>query len=219
MGKTAEKLTDYKNFWLIWLNCAGKPDKGESLFQIQMNWGIKTNYLYHNEAGLGKPLYVRMIRDGYLRKSGRKLVARFDWIPKHVEENYSSRAGTAWFPSAFLGTRWPVIQKFIEKNSGILFNSFNLRVLYKNNRDILGNYGMHIFTDVFMYVLFANLIAFTKKYHADIVMRILSTFISLFSDRDMLNYISQVHPKVGTSVPLILKDESEMNRLMYPYKW
>jgi hypothetical protein len=219
MGRINDRITDYKNFWLIWMNCAGKPGSGESLFQIQNNWGIKTNYLYHNEAGLGKPLYVCMINDGYLRKSGRKLLPTFDWIPQHVKDNYASRAGTAWFPSAFIGTRWPVIQTFIEKNASILFSRFNLRVLYKNSKDILGSYGSHIFTDIFLYVLFANFIPFTKKLHADIVMRILSTFISLFSDRDLLNYIRQVHPKIGNVVPLIISNEREVNRLMYPYKW
>ena len=219
MGRINDRLTDYRNFWLIWLSCAGKPDEGESLFQIQNKWGIKTNYLYHNEAGLGKPLYVCMINDGYLKKSGKKLIPKFDWIPKHVNDNYTTRAGTAWFPSAFMGTRWPVVQTFIEKNASILFNHFNMRILYKNNKGILGSYGMHIFTDIFLYVLFANFLPFTKKYHADIVMRILSTFISLFSDRDLLNYIRQVHPKIGNVVPLVISNEREMNRLMYPYKW
>ena len=50
-------------------------------------------------------------------------------------------------------------------------------------------------------------------------MRILSTFISLFSERDLLNYMREIHQKIGGFVPKTITDESELHRLMYPYKW
>ena len=68
MGKIKAKLTDYKNFWLIWLSCAGSGN-GISLFKIQTTWDIRTNYLYHREAGLGKPLFSLMAEEGYIEIS------------------------------------------------------------------------------------------------------------------------------------------------------
>ncbi len=219
MGKTKTRITDYKNFWLIWLSCAGKPKEGESLFQIQSRWGIKTNYLYHNEAGLGKPLYVCMIRDGYIKKSGRRLVAQFGWISDYLKESYASRKGGVWFPEVFVGSRLPVLQSFIEDNANVLFNEASLRILFLNDKDVLGTYGRHIFSDIFLYMLFVNLSVFTKKYHADAVMRILSTFIAMFSDRDLMSYIRMIHSKLGTKVPVLIRDEAELNRIAYPYRW
>ncbi len=219
MGKLKERLTDYKNFWLIWLNCAGKPEKGESLFQIQSRWGITTNYLYHNEMGLGKPIYICMVEEGYLQKSGKKLIPLFGWVESYVKELYTSRLKGSWIPWVFIANRWELIQKFIEQNASVLFDINNLKILYKNDKDLLGIQGRYIFSDILLYVLFANLIVFTKKYHADIVMRILSTFISLFSERDLLNYMREIHQKIGGFVPKTITDESELHRLMYPYKW
>ena len=217
--KKKEKLTEYKNFWLIWLNCAGKPDKGESLFQIQTGWDIKTNYLYHNEAGLGKPLYVRMIKDGYLLKSGPRMRPVFIWIPGYVKEIAGLTTGDAWYPSTLITGRWPLVQKFIEENAGTLFGDKAMRILYKNDRDLMGQTGRYIFSDIFLYVLFSNIILFTKKYRADIVMRIISTAISIFSERDLLNYMRYLHERLFSEVPAIITSEAEMNRMMYPFKW
>jgi hypothetical protein len=217
--KKKEKLTDYKNFWLIWLNCAGKPDKGDSLFQIQVGWNIKTNYLYHNEAGLGKPLYTRMIRDDYLEKSGPRLKARFGWIPGYVKDLAGVTTGDSWYPSTLITGKWPQIQRFIEENAPVLFSDEALRILYKNDRDLLGQTGRYIFNDIFLYVLFSNIILFAKRYKADIVMRIISTAISVFSERDLLNYMRHMHEKLFKEVPAIITSDQELNRVMYPFKW
>ncbi len=214
-----EKLTDYKNFWLIWINCAGKQERGESLFGIQTSWGIKTNYLYHNEAGLGKPLYIRMIRDGYLVKSGPRLKAGFAWIPGYVSDLAGVSTGDAWYPSTLIKERWPHIQKFIEEHAQTLFDDKAIRTLYKNDRDLLGQTGRYIFNDIFLYVMFSNIILFTKKYKADIVTRIISTAISIFSERDLLNYMRCLHERLFRNVPAIVTSEAEMNRVMYPFKW
>ena len=214
-----EKLTDYKNFWLIWINCAGKPDSGDSLFQIQTKWGIRTNYLYHNETGLGRPLYTRMIKGGYLAKEGPRMKPMFGWIPKYVKELSGVSTGDSWYPSTLITSRWPAVQAFIEKNPGVLFGDEATKILYKNDRDLLGQTGRYVFNDIFLYVLFSNVVLFTKKYKADIVMRIISTAISIFSERDLLNYMRYLHERLFRSVPAILESEADMNRVMYPFKW
>jgi hypothetical protein len=212
------KLTDYKNFWLVWITCAGR-EGGESLFNIQTGWGIKTNYLYHNEAGLGKPLYARMIRDGYIAKEGTRLKARFEWIPGYVKNLASPATGDVWYPGSLIAGRWPLVQGFIKENARTLFDGRAIRILYRNDRDLLGQTGRYIFNDIFLYVLFSNIILFTKKYKADIVMRIISTAISIFSERDLLNYMRYLHERLFREVPAIITSETEMNKLMYPLKW
>ena len=214
-----KNITDYKNFWLIWLTCAGKP-QGLSLFKIQEEWGIKTNYLYHNESGLGKPLYLAMIKEGYLEKEGKNLKARFEWVTRFVNDRYVEPVQTGmWSPAVLISSKWSLIEDFIEKHAPVLFDIKNLRILYKNNKDLLGETGRYIFMDIFLYVLFSNLAVFTKKYNADIVMRIISTIISLFAERDLLNYMRQIHTKIGRDVPVIIGDERELNRTMYPFTW
>ena len=169
--------------------------------------------------GLGKPIYICMVEEGYLQKSGKKLIPLFGWVESYVKELYTSRLKGSWIPWVFIANRWELIQKFIEQNASVLFDINNLKILYKNDKDLLGIQGRYIFSDILLYVLFANLIVFTKKYHADIVMRILSTFISLFSERDLLNYMREIHQKIGGFVPKTITDDSELPRLMYPYTW
>ncbi len=217
--KKKDKVTDYKNFWLIWINAAGKPDKGDSLFQIQTRWDIKTNYLYHSETGLGCPLYTRMIKDGYLIKHGPRMKPVFSWIPGYMKGSLGVTTGDAWYPSTLISNRWQLVQRFIEENCSTLFGEEAIRILFKNNRDLIGQSGRYIFNDIFLYVLFSNLLLFTKKYKADIVMRIISTSISIFADRDLLNYMRHLHGKLFKEVPAIITSEAEMNKVMYPFKW
>ena len=213
------KLTDYKNFWLIWLSAAGRP-QGISLFSIQNEWGIKTNYLYHEEAGIGKPLYMAMIKEGFLEKSGKRIKARFEWIPAFVKEKYQPLGHVDyWIPYNLLTAKWPQVQAFMEKNSPVLFSSQGIRTLYRNSKDLLGDSGQYIFTDIFIYVLFSNLTIFCKKYKAEIVLRILLTVFSVFTDRDLMNYMRQVNAQLAKEVPLIIGDEAEMNSLMSPFNW
>ena len=214
------KLTDYKNFWMIWLAAAGRP-QGVSLFSIQNHWGIKTNYLYHGEAGIGKPLYIAMIKEGFLEKHGKMLKARFGWIPDFVKEKYQPVGHVDyWVPYNIISTKWPQVQAFMEKNAQTLFDMNNIRVLYRNSKDILGDSGQHIFSDVFMFVLFNNLTIFCRKYKAAIVLRILLTTFSIFTDRDLMNYMRHLNASpISKEVPLIIGDEAEMNALMCPFNW
>lgn len=213
-----EIVTDYKNFWLIWLNAAGS-EQGQSLFSIQNEWGIKTNYLYHNETGLKTPLYVRMIKDSFLEKSGKRLKANFSWIPTYVKSLYRvpQNDTTLWFPYNLINQKWALVQDFIQSHGHVIFSPSNLRILYRNDKDSLGNQGRYIFSDVFLYILFTDLMSFTRRYHADIVMRIILTSMSLFTDRDIINYMRQLNKQIGADVPNIIANEDELNRLMMPF--
>jgi hypothetical protein len=213
-----EKITDYKNFWLIWLNCAGKPE-GLSLFSIQSEWGIKTNYLYHNETGLKEPLYIRMIRENYLEKDSKRLKAKFSWISTYVQEKYMVKPNVEWTPNKLILQKWTMVQGFIEKHADKLFSTKNLRTLYKDNKDLLGNLGPYVFMDVFLYVFFTNLINFTKKYHADIVLKIIATVMSIFTDRDLFNYMRNLNSELGQDVPLLISDERELNSVVCHLNW
>jgi hypothetical protein len=214
------KLTEYKNFWLIWMSAAGRP-QGASLFSIQNDWGIKTNYLYHEETGLGSPLYIAMIKEGFLEKQGKRLKAKFGWIPAFVKQKYEPlNRVDYWIPYNMVNTKWPQVQTYIEKNAPTLFDVKNVRILYKNSKDVLGDHGQHIFTDIFIYILFSNLVMFCKKYKAEIVLRILLTTFAVFTDRDMMSYMRLLNASpAGKDVPLIIGDESEMNAIMCPFNW
>jgi hypothetical protein len=213
------KLTDYKNFWLIWLSAAGRS-QGVSLFSIQNDWGIKTNYLYHEETGIGKPLYLAMIKEGFLEKQGKKIKAKFEWIPNFVKERYQPLGHVDfWVPYPLISSKWPQVQVFMEKNAPHLFDLRNIRALYRNSKDVLGDSGQHIFTDIFLFILFENFIIFCKKYKAEIVLRILVTTFSVFADRDMVSYIRQLHGQISKEAPLLIGDEAEMNSLMAPFNW
>lgn len=215
------KLNDYKNFWLIWINCAGK-EEGVSLFRIQTDWDVKTNYLYHNEMGLGVPLFRSMIRENYITKEGKRLKAQFGWIPDHIREKYEGEESEGlWFPDSLLRIKWGAVQKFIEKYHTVLFDTKNIKLLYKNDKELVGKSGPHIFSDVFLYVLFSNLKAFCKKYEADVVLRIISTLISLSGEKDLLNYMHAIDSQLGNvaDFPVLVKNESELSKILCSLKW
>lgn len=217
-------LTDYKNFWLIWISCAGKK-KGVSLFQIQNRWGIKTNYLYHNESGLGKPLFRCMMEEGYITKSGKYLRAKFDWISKFMKKKYEPaeflEKPDQWLPNKFINLKWDKVQKFTEKNNEKIFEWKKIKVLYNGDKDLIGAEGKMIFSDVFLYIMFSNIMAFTKKYKADVVVRIVSTLISLSTRRNLLNYMFRMHSEMKNMItfPMIIMNENELSRALCTLKW
>ena len=108
-------------------------------------------------------------------------------------------------------------QEFIQNNAHVLFSPENLRILYRNSKDSLVDQGNYAFSDIFLYILFTDLMAFTRRYHADIVLRILLTAMSLFTDRDIINYMRQLNKQIGKDVPNIISNEDELNRLMIPF--
>lgn len=215
-----KRLTGYKNFWLIWLNAASDKN-GTSLFKIQTEWGVKTNYLYHIETGLGEPLFRRMIKENYIIKEGKKLKPLFGWIPDYVKGRYKGVSEESWTPDSLIVGKWGVVQKFMEKYYPVLFSIKNLKLLYRRDKGIVGRYGSNIFTDVLLYVLFSNMTIFCKKYKADIVSRIISTLISLSSERDLLNYMYQLNSELKkiTDFPTVVSNENELSRILCTLKW
>ncbi|MBN2042641.1 MAG: hypothetical protein JW754_02440 [Candidatus Aenigmarchaeota archaeon] len=221
---TKATLTDYKNFWLIWINCAGS-EKGMSLFSIQNEWKIKTNYLYHNESGLGKPLFKCMIEEGYLTKAGKYLKPRFEWIPGFINEKYRQldviEAQGQWKPNGLIREKWNVVQKFIQKYHNVLFDIKKIKLLYNGDKHIVGRNGHNIFSDVFLFVLFSNITSFTRKYKADVVLRIISTLISISSEKNIINYMSKLNSefKEAKDFPMIVRNENELSRILCSIKW
>lgn len=222
MGKLKTGLAEYKNFWLIWLSCAGQ-ENGMSLFRIQSTWDIKTNYLYHNEAVIKKPLFRLMEEERFIDIVGNKIRARFEWVPAYVSDLFTAEKPTGgfWSPELIVKSKWPSVQAFMEKYRKYFFDLDNLRMLYRNDRDTLGIYGRYIFQHVFLYVLFSNIIAFSKKYSADIVTRMIATSVSLGSGADVLNYMYQLHSTIGGSpeFPVLTADEQELGRLLCTLRW
>lgn len=217
--KTKQRITDYKNFWLIWINCAN--DKGLSLFEVQTTWDVKTNYLYHDEVGLKGPLFRSMIRDNYITKTGKRLKAEFKWVPGYMMQKYPARDASEWLPDFLIRTKWPVVQKFTEKYRSVFFDVKNLKILYRNDKELMGKYGPQIFADIFLYVLFSNLRMFCKKYEADVVLRMISTSIALATERDLLNYMRAVDGTLRKAIdfPVLVKDENELSRMLCALKW
>jgi hypothetical protein len=160
-----------------------------------------------------------MIKNGYLEKSGKKLKANFTWISTYVKKKYQIPQGNSvlWFPYTLINQKWSMVQDFIQNYHSVLFSNENLGILYKGSKDRLGDQGRYIFSDIFLYILFTDLMAFTRRYHADIVIRILLTAMSLFTERDILNYMKSVNKQIGGNAPNIITNEDELNRVMIPF--
>jgi len=222
MGRLKMRLTDYKNFWLIWLSCAGQ-EKGISLFSIQTTWGIQTNYLYHKEAGPGKPIFKPMEEQGFIEIIGNKIRPKFGWVPEYVSQQLHQEkpAGGFWSPELVLRDRWPQVQPFMESRRGQFFDLQNLRLLSRNDKDVLGLYGKYIFQYIFLYVLFSNFIAFSKRYHAEVVTKMISTALSFGSGADVLSYMYQLHSQLGAApdLPVLARNEQELAKILCSLKW
>ena len=210
-----KKLFEYSNFWLIWLECAGDPD-GTSLFKIQEEWKIKTNYLYHKEAGLGKSLFKNMVEQGYLEDGKKGPIAKLDWIPSYVLEKHKLTNGAEWSLNGFIIEKMPSIQQFMEHNQAILFNRVILNKLYKGNLNTIKHEGSTIFDDIRLFLFISNLMPFCKKYGADIVVRMLFTTVSFYSEKDLLSYFTALKQQIPEeNIPKIIENEGELVRILY----
>lgn len=210
------KLTEYKNFWLIWLGTAGKSE-GTSLFRLQQDWGITTNYLYHKEAGLGRPLVKHMVENGFLSQEKSKFHARFEWVPSYVLERHPLPRENVWSPNTRVIEKWPIVQKFIEEHRAVVFDASNLRTLYKNNLDSFKNLAPSVFDDIYLFAFMSGLAPFCAKYHAAIVSRMLSTLVSIQPEKDLLAYFAALRQNTGPSeIPQIIKDEGELLQALSP---
>ncbi len=212
-----KKLQEYKNFWLIWLSSAGNPN-GTSLFTIQKLWNITSNYLYHKESGLNKPLYSAMIEEGFITKKSRKITARFDWVPAYMIERHSPDK-ERWSLNIFMIENWAKIQDFIQKQHDILFGHENLKTLYRNIKTIRKT-GQDIFEDIFTLVFVSNIMPFCAKYGANLVARIIYTMISMTPERDLLGYFKKIIPEISKmgDFPRIIENEKKLMDVLYSFE-
>ncbi|MFH1978312.1 MAG: hypothetical protein ABIJ92_03225 [Candidatus Aenigmatarchaeota archaeon] len=212
-----KKLTDYRNFWLIWLTCAEFVD-GVSLFRIQKEWGIKSNHLYHKESGLRKPLFKEMIESGYLAKEKNKLIAKFDWVAEYMVTQHKDINSEGWSPNLFVIESWPKIHTFMEKNQSLFFKLSNIKILYKNSTQTMRKVGFSIFNDIFLVMLILNIVPFCKNSNADIVIRIMDTITAFSLERDLYHYAKSIIPHIykAPDLPKLIKDERELVKVLSP---
>jgi len=213
-----KKMTDYKNFWLIWLTTASEPN-GTTLFKIQKEWNISTNYLYHKESGIRKPLFKEMIAEGYLREENKKLFARFEWITDYIMVEYKHKIEKqVWSPNLFIIKTWPHIQKFIEENQSIFFNIDKIKTLYKNDIKTIRKVGFTIFSDILLSIYILNIIPFCMKYNANVVVRIIYTLVTMASEKNFYGYFNSIRPFIekNPNFPKIIPDEKTLLKVLAP---
>lgn len=214
MAKMAKRLTGYRSFWPIWLGCAGKQD-GRTLFDIQRDWGITTNYLYHKEPGLKMPMYKAMAGEGFTEKGKRKINAKFDWIPEYVIGMHKPPHPEKWSINLLMLENWPLMQEFIKKHSAALFSPENMKILY-GNVDTLSRMAPYIFDDIFTLAIVSNILPFCAKYGANMVSRILYTMIALSPGRNLLDYCQAISKQIGDGFPRLISDENVLMNILSP---
>ncbi|MBU0953758.1 MAG: hypothetical protein KKA90_05085 [Nanoarchaeota archaeon] len=207
-------LPEYKNFWLLWLSAAGSA-RGQSLFAIQKSWGITSNYLYHNEHRIGKPLVQAMIDSGYLNKEKGRISARFAWIPSYVEETFVAADEQTHGIRKASAQSWQQIQPFIEQHHETLFGKEALQALYGFNPDAVRRTGFSIFHDLYLLVLHENVARFANKFQAPFIPRLTHALLAHAPRRDLLSYartIRQALPE--NTVPRILPNEQALGQFL-----
>jgi len=209
------KLTDYRSFWAVWLGCAGTPE-GRTLFSVQKEWGITTNYLYHREPGLDMPIYKAMAKDGFLTKEKKKISSNFRWISDYVLSMHKPASPGEWSMNIVMLENWPLVQKFIEKHSSVLFSHKNLKTLY-GGIDAVSRLGPFIFDDIFSLIIISNILPFCAKYKANLVSRIMFTLLSLSSGRNLLDYFNAIRGQIkDNDFPVIIASEESLMDILYP---
>ena len=211
-----KELFEYSNFWLIWIECAGTTE-GISLFKIQDSWNIKTNYLYHKEHSLEKPLFKSMIETDYICEAKKGLVSKFEWIPEYILKKHKLNENNRWSLNSFIVGKLPEIQKFIEQNNTILFDKKSINRLYMNDLNTIKKEGATIFDEIILFVFVYNIVPFCKRYGADVVIRMIYTIFSISSKKDFLGYYNMVSKKIQKDqVPVIIENEGELVTMLCP---
>jgi len=209
------KLTDYRSFWAVWLGSAGSKD-GKTLFNIQKDWGITTNYLYHREPGLNAPIYKAMTKERYLTKEKNKISPRFEWISEYVIGMHKPAKPREWSMNMIMLENWVLVQEFIEKHCNVLFSHDNLNVLY-GNIDTLSKMGPYVFDDIFSLIIISNILPFCARYKANLVSRIMYTILSLSTGRDILSYFNALKDQLKENdFPSIISSEEGLMDVLYP---
>ncbi len=210
------KLTSYRSFWTVWLGSAGAKE-GTTLFNIQKTWGITTNYLYHREPGLNKPMYKAMKEDACITKEGKRIKAGYGWVPEYVISMHKPPGRDEWSLNVLLLQNWKIVQDFIEKNAGVLFSTENLKTLY-GDLECMSRMGPYMFDDIFKLVVVSNLLPICSRYSANIVARIMYTMISMAPGRNLLPYFQSITKQLGghDSFPKVIENESMLMDVLFP---
>jgi hypothetical protein len=209
------RLSDYRSFWAVWLGCAGNPE-GRTLFSIQKEWGITTNYLYHREPGLNMPIYKAMAKDGYIKKEKKKIMPKFAWIPDYVISMHKPTKAKEWSMNIVMLENWALVQEFLEKHKDVLFSQENLTILY-SGINAVSSMGPYIFDDIFSLIIISNILPFCAKYRANLVSRIMYTLLSLSSGRNLMGYFNAINTKLKSNdFPRIIASEEALMDILYP---
>ncbi len=194
------ELKEYGNFWLIWITCAGEK---KSLFGIQKEWGITTNYLYHSERALGEPTFRSMIKEGYLEKEGKYLIAKFDWIKKFILLNY---------PGSLLEK---FVDKFFEvvvRYKSLFFDLKKLKLLFRGNPTLVKKYGRNIFLYIFLFLLYQDFLQVSKLYKAEYVAKIFKNLLEFIGEINLKAYFEELE-REWTEGALFIKTLDEWIKL------
>ena len=213
-------LFEYNNFWLIWINCAGSAE-GISLFKIQTSWDIKTNYLYHNERSIKKPLFKAMIDGGYLKQGKNGLVADFEWIPEYILKKHELKPNDiGWSLNGFIIEHIPEIHEFIKKNHVELFDSVAVKKLFQSDINTIKQEGYTILDNIILFVFVSTLIPFCKRYDAEIVIRMVYTIFAFSSRQDFLSYLNVLRNTLQSdSIPNIIPNEGTLVKVLCPVEF
>ena len=192
-----EKIEKLGNFWLIWLSCAGER---KSLYQIQKDWGIRTNYLYHPEKSLKIPMFKAMLNEGYLRKEGKYLIGEFEWVKKFLVVNYEG---------SLIEKHLEEFMKFLTEKRDILFKFEHIRILFRGNPVLAKRYGRNIFSWIFLYILYRDFREISKVYKAEYIARIFRVLIEFVGDVNLKTYFDRIDESISGYSPVIIKTLKE----------
>ncbi len=184
-GKGREKkVENYGNFWLIWLSCASKP---KSLFQIQFEWGISTNYLYHRERGLKKRISEIMLQENYIERKGKNLIAKFDWVPTYLSRQ---------LPEIVIKKYGRKFLTFLVNNRQAIFDLGNLKILFKNDPSLLKKYGRHLFSYIFLFMFLADFSKLSQKYRAEHIPKVFKFMLKFSTEVNLVKYFERLEERI-----------------------
>lgn len=197
-----KRVEKYGNFWLIWLSCVSKP---RSLFQIQFDWGISTNYLYHRERGLRKRISEIMVQQNYVEKKGRSLVAKFDWVLDYLSQR---------FPELMIRKYGRKFLRFLMDNRRAIFDLENLKLLFNNNPSLLKKYGKNFFSYVFLFMLLYDFSKLSQKYKAEHIPRVFKFMLKFATEVNLVEYFKRLEERVKEEKFLLVEKLEEWIELV-----
>jgi hypothetical protein len=136
-------VKEYSDFWMIWGSCV---DKDRSIGDIFKEWGIDPKI---KENPNRKKIWERMLQEKYITKvkklsktdpckslkTGFLVHGNIEWVEKGLSDNKDFQANH------------DLLMKVFNENKATIFDLDKLKVLFKNNYEILRDNGK------FLYVL------------------------------------------------------------------